>query len=221
MSNSDENSEEPYSASADEWLLYDSDETPVESTLSSSASPSASSSQGLEKINAIEDKEASTPEERKQKRHSNLGKILECRCKCAENCTKEECEKIFVKCKSVANHNEENFYLRWCVRSVSIPRCCKKNNDSVFIGCLREYFTNISWFRCLKKTVQISIMWIILRGSARTVNRIKLDFSDPVNLSGYEPKITPGYNFFRGCRCQKSPVLDDPVRHLALSKITY
>ncbi|KAF5295288.1 hypothetical protein FQA39_LY13153 [Lamprigera yunnana] len=71
MSNSDKNLEEPYSASEDEWLPSDTDETPIESALSTTAFTSAGSSQGLEEIYAIEDKEASTAEERQQKRRQN------------------------------------------------------------------------------------------------------------------------------------------------------
>ncbi|KAF5293695.1 hypothetical protein FQA39_LY03180 [Lamprigera yunnana] len=59
---------EPYSVSKDDLLPSDSDETTVESALLTSAFTSASSSQGLEKINAIEDKDSSTAEERQQRR---------------------------------------------------------------------------------------------------------------------------------------------------------
>ncbi|KAK4887161.1 hypothetical protein RN001_003432 [Aquatica leii] len=58
----------PYFASEDEWLASNSDETPVESALSTSAFTSTSSSLELVEINAIEDKEASTAEEKQQKR---------------------------------------------------------------------------------------------------------------------------------------------------------
>ncbi|KAF5279396.1 hypothetical protein FQA39_LY05506 [Lamprigera yunnana] len=100
MSNSDENLEEPYSASEDEWLPSDSDETPVESALSISALISANSSQGLEEIKAIEDKEASRADERQQKRlYKKFLKLKE-----------QKLQNVKYLVRHIENEQDKNFY---------------------------------------------------------------------------------------------------------------
>lgn len=62
-----------------------------------------------------------------RKNSMTAGEIPSCRCKCAEKVPKADFDKIFLNFKNLLHHNEQNLYLRGCIRSVPAARSRNKN----------------------------------------------------------------------------------------------
>lgn len=142
---------EPFSPSEDEWLpseterLSDHTDTSVANIIEDEASTSQENKEEdeIEQEQTPKRRRKSDPgqwKRNKEKEHrknsKKIGEMPLCRCKCAEKISKAEYEKIFSDFKNLANHNEENIYLRGCIRSTDYAIKVRTQDPFLSIACL-------------------------------------------------------------------------------------